>query len=143
MNDNKNIITTFIERVLNDRALEHADAIVAEDFIELNPVPGQAQGREGFKDAIRQMLTSFPDMHWVIDEMIAEDDKVCTRFTWTGTHEGQFFGIPATGRRIAVKGVVIDRLVAGRMADSRMLMDTLSMMQQLGVLPAPSASASH
>jgi predicted ester cyclase len=82
-------------------------------------------------------------MHWVIDEMVAEDDKVCTRLTWTGTHEGPFFGIPATGRGIAVKGVVIDRLVAGRMADSRILMDTLSMMQQLGILPAPSANASH
>jgi steroid delta-isomerase-like uncharacterized protein len=125
--DNKNIITTFIERVLNDRALEQADAIVAEDFIELDLLAWTGAGTRGLKDAIR-LLTSFPDVHWVIDEMVAEDDKVCTRFTWTGTHEGPFFGIPATGRRIAIKGVVIDRLVAGRMADSRMLMDTLSLM---------------
>ena len=58
------------------------------------------------------MLTLFPDMHWVIDGMVAEDDKVCTRSTWTGTHEGPFFGISTTGRRVAVKGVAIDRLVA-------------------------------
>ena len=76
------------------RTLEQADAIVAEDFIEYDPLPGQAQGREGLKDAIRQMLTSFPDMHWVIEEMVAEGDKVCTRFTWTGTHEGHSSASP-------------------------------------------------
>jgi len=72
--------------------------------------------------------------------MLAEDDKVFTRFTWSGTHQGAFFGVPATGRRITVKGVVIDRLVAGRMADSRILMDTLGMMQQLGALPVLAAN---
>jgi predicted ester cyclase len=72
--------------------------------------------------------------------MIAEGEKVSTRFTWTGTQYGPFLGIPATGKHIAVKGVVIDRLVAGKMADSRILMDTLGMMQQLGAIPAPPAA---
>ena len=83
---------------------------------------------------IREMRTSFPDMHWKAEEMIAEGEKVSTRFTWTGTQHGPFLGIPATGRHIVVKGVVIDRLVAGKMADSRILMDTLGMMQQLGAI---------
>jgi steroid delta-isomerase-like uncharacterized protein len=69
--------------------------------------------------------------------MFAEEAKVCTRFTWTGTHRGTFLGIPATGKHIAVKGVVIDRLEGGKMADSRILMDTFGMMQQLGVIPPP------
>jgi steroid delta-isomerase-like uncharacterized protein len=73
--------------------------------------------------------------------MVAEGEKVVTRFHWTGTHRDTFLGIPATGKSVAVTGVVIDRLEAGKMADSRMLMDTLGLMQQLGVLPAPSSAS--
>lgn len=134
-NDNKSVIGAFIEDVINQGRLERADDIVIEDFVELDPLPGQAQGREGLKEMIRQMRSAFPDIRWTVDEMLAEGDKVFTRFTWSGTHEGAFLGVTATGRRITVKGMVIDRLVAGKMADSRILMDTLGMMQQLGALP--------
>jgi steroid delta-isomerase-like uncharacterized protein len=140
-NANKEVICAFIEEVINQRRLERADDLVKEDFIELDPLPGQQQGREGLKEVISQMQTAFPDLRWVVDEMVAEDDKVVSRFHWTGTHQGNFLGIPATGRSVTVNGVVIDRLESGKMADSRILMDTLGMMQQLGVIPAP-ASAS-
>jgi steroid delta-isomerase-like uncharacterized protein len=139
-NDNKSVIRTFIEDVINQGRLERADDLVIEDFVELDPLPGQAQGRDGLKEVIRQMRGAFPDIHWTVDEMLAEGDKVFTRFTWSGTHEGAFLGVPATGRRITVKGMVIDRLVAGKMADSRILMDTLGMMQQLGALPGPATN---
>jgi steroid delta-isomerase-like uncharacterized protein len=138
--ENKNAISMFIEDVLNQGRLERADDLVLEDFVELDPLPGQSQGREGLKQVIWEMRTAFPDMHWTVEEMIAEGEKVSTRFTWTGTQYGTFLGIPATGKHIAVKGVVIDRLVAGKMADSRILMDTLGMMQQLGAIPAPPAA---
>ncbi len=136
MPDNKSLIRRFVEEVLNEGRFERLDELVLEDFVELDPLPGQSQGREGLREVVRQMRVSFPDMHWVVDEMIGEADKVCTRFTWTGTQRAPFLGVPATGRHVAVKGVVIDRLSAGKMADSRILMDTLSMMQQLGVVPA-------
>jgi steroid delta-isomerase-like uncharacterized protein len=139
--DNKSVIRTFIEDVINQGRLERADDIVIGDFVELDPLPGQAQGREGLKEVIRQMRSAFPDICWMVDEMLAEGDKVFTRFTWSGTHEGAFLGVPATGRRITVKGMVIDRLVAGKMADSRILMDTLGMMQQLGALSVPTTNS--
>jgi steroid delta-isomerase-like uncharacterized protein len=132
---NKAVIAAFIEDVINEGRLERANDLVAVDFVELDPLPGQQQGREGLKDVIGGLRMSFPDMHWVVDEMIAEDDKVVTRFTWTGTQRGAFLGIPATGRSITVKGVVIDQLASGKMAKSRIMMDTMSMMQQLGVIP--------
>jgi steroid delta-isomerase-like uncharacterized protein len=138
--ENKNVIGMFIEDVLNQGRLERTDDLVIEDFVELDPLPGQSAGREGLKQVIREMRTSFPDMHWKTEEMIAEGEKVSTRFTWTGTQRGPFLGIPATGRTIAVKGVVIDRLIAGKMVDSRILMDTLGLMQQLGAIPAPAAA---
>lgn len=136
---NKDTILAFIEEVLNQGRFERMNDLVLENFVELDPLPGQQPGREGLKAVLVGMRAAFPDIHWAVDEMISEGDKVVTRFTWTGTHRDAFLGIPATGRRVEVKGVVIDRLESRKMADSRILMDTLSLMHQLGVFPAPSA----
>ena len=137
--ENIAVLGRFIEEVINQGNLNATDHIVHEDFVELDPLPGQHQGREGLKEIISMMRAAFPDIHWVAEETIAAGDKVVTRFTWTGTHRGPFLRIPATGRHVRVKGVVIDRLSGGKMADSRILMDSLGMMQQLGVIPAPGA----
>lgn len=130
-------IQRFLEEVINQGRLDAANELVEEDFIELDPLPGQRQGREGLKEVIGMMRAAFPDMHWVAEETVAAGEKVVTRFKWTGTHRGDFLGIPATGRRVTVPGVVIDGLNAGKMADSRILMDTFGLMQQLGVIPGP------
>jgi steroid delta-isomerase-like uncharacterized protein len=133
--ENKSVINSFVEDVLNQGRLERADELVAQDFVELDPLPGQKPGREGLKEVLASFRTAFPDIHWVIEEMVAEGDKVFSRFTWTGTHRGEFFGVPATSKQITVKGTVIDRVLNGKMVDSRILMDGLSMMAQLGVFP--------
>jgi steroid delta-isomerase-like uncharacterized protein len=135
--DNAAIIQRFINEVINQGRYEVCDEIVAEDFVELDRLPGQREGREGLKEVIATIRGAFPDINWVIEESISSGEKVVTRFTWSGTHRGDFFGIPATGRSITVKGVVIDRLVDSRMTDSRILMDTYSMMMQLGVIHPP------
>jgi len=132
--ENIAILGKFVEEVINQGRYEAADELVEENFVELDPLPGQQQGREGLKDLIRMMRLAFPDIHWVVEETIASGDKVVSRFRWTGTQRGDFLGIPATGRSVNVPGVVIDRLEGGKMTDSRILMDTLAMMQQLGVI---------
>src|SRR6516165_7484868 len=134
--ENKAVVSSFVEDVLNQGQLERVDDLVAVDFVEVEPLPGQQQGREGLKQVISAFRTAFPDIHWVIEEMVGEGEKVFSRFTWRGTHRGEFFGVSATGRQITVKGMVIDRLAAGKMVDSRILMDGLGMMTQLGVIPA-------
>jgi steroid delta-isomerase-like uncharacterized protein len=83
------------------------------------------------------LFAAFPDQKWTIEELIAEGDKVVNRFTWHGTHQGDFLGIPPTGNQVEVKGVVIDRFADGKIADTRILMDNLGLMQQLGVVPTP------
>jgi steroid delta-isomerase-like uncharacterized protein len=133
--ENKAVVANFVEDVINQGRLERADDLVALDFVELDPLPGQQQGREGLKQVISAFRAAFPDIHWLIEEMVGEGDKVFSRFTWQGTHRGEFFGVPATGRQITVKGMVIDRLVGGKMAESRILMDGLGMMRQFGVIP--------
>jgi len=132
---NEAVVARFIEEVINQGQMNTADEIVAEDFIELDPLPGQRQGRAGLKEVIAMLRTAFPDIHWVIDETISAGDKVVTRFNWAGTHCGPFLGIPPTSKAVRVRSVVIDRIVSGKMTDSRILMDTLGLMQQLGVVP--------
>jgi steroid delta-isomerase-like uncharacterized protein len=132
--ENKAVIRSFIEEVLNQGQLDRINDLVALDFVELDPLPGQEQGREGLKQVIAAFRTAFPDIHWVIEEIVAEEDKVFSRFTWHGTHRGEFFGVPATGKQITVKGMVVDRVVAGKMAESRILMNTLGMVRQLGFI---------
>jgi steroid delta-isomerase-like uncharacterized protein len=137
---NKQVIGAFIEDILNRGNFDRAKDLVHENFIELDPLPGQKQGREGLVEVIAQMRAAFPDMHWNVAETVAEGEKVVSRFSWTGTHRDTFLGIPGTGKRVEVKGVVIDRLEGGKMADSRILMDTLGLLQQLGVVPTTAPS---
>jgi steroid delta-isomerase-like uncharacterized protein len=126
------VMARFGVEVLNNKNLSAIDEIAAEDYVELDLPPGQAPGREGLKEFLANVLfPAFPDHRWVTEEQITEGDKVVSRFTMYGTHRAAFLGIPATGRAIAVKGVVIDRVVNGKWKDSRLLMDNLSLLQQL------------
>jgi predicted ester cyclase len=89
------------------------------------------------KDVLRGLKAGFPDMHWTIEEQIAQGDKDLSRFEWTGTHNGTFLGVPATHRPVKVWGMVIDRFESGKIKDTRIIMDTLGLMVQLGVIPRP------
>ncbi|HET7118262.1 MAG TPA: ester cyclase [Hanamia sp.] len=133
--ENKKIMNYFIEEVINNKNLNAADTIVAEDFTEDVPFPGQEPGREGLKFVLNSMFTGFPDMKWTVHEQIAEGEKVVTRFTWTGTHNGVFMGIPPTNKRVEVWGVVIDVVKNGLFSESRIIMDNIGLLKQLGVMP--------
>ncbi len=102
--------------------------------MEQVPFPGQGPGMEGLKDVLRGMRTAFPDLYFGVKEQIAEGDKVVTRFEWTGTHRSEFLGVPTTGRPVKVWGMVIDRLVEGRIKETRIIMDIFGMMMQLGAI---------
>jgi steroid delta-isomerase-like uncharacterized protein len=139
MHSNSTVVRQFVEETLNKGDIEAAEWFVCEDVVEQVPSPGQGPGLEGLKDTLRGMRTAFPDLHFSINEQIAEGEKVMSRFEWTGTHRGSFLGVPATGRQVRVWGMVVDRLVSGRIQDTRILMDTLGLMTQLGVFPAQAA----
>ena len=134
--DNATIIRRFVDEVITEGKFDSAAQYVWEDVVEQVPLPGQGPGLEGLKDILRAMRSGFPDIVFSIQEQIAEADKVASRFEWTGTHNGAFLGIPATGRQVRVWGIVIDRLENGRIKDTRIIMDTLGLMTQLGALSA-------
>jgi steroid delta-isomerase-like uncharacterized protein len=135
--ENKQFIQRFVEETINRKNLDAIDELVAENFIEHVPFPGQGPGRDGLRHAIGTLLHAFPDMHWTLDEQIGEGDKVVSRFRWTGTQHGEFLGIPPSGRSVTVWGVVMDLVRDGVLSESRIIMDTVGLLQQLGAIPAP------
>lgn len=137
MQKNSAIVRRFIEETINQGRIDSAVQFAWEDVVEQVPFPGQGPGLEGLKDVLRGMRAGFPDLHFSVEEQIAEGEKVVTRFEWTGTHRGDFLGVAATGRSVKVWGVVIDRLQGGRIKDTRIIMDLLGLMMQLGVFTPP------
>jgi steroid delta-isomerase-like uncharacterized protein len=139
MQSNSNVVSQFIEEVLNQGKIDTAEKFFWEDMVEQVPLPGQGPGLDGLKEVLRGLRAAFPDMHWIIQEQISEGDRVLSRFEWTGTHRGTFLGVPATGRAATVWGMVIDRLEGGKIKDTRIIMDMFGLMIQLGVVQPPKA----
>ena len=110
------------------------DAIMTPDVINHSPLPGQPAGVEGFKEAIRWMRSGVPDLTITIDSAVAEGDRVSTRWTGTGTHSGMLLGIPATNKVVTVSGIDICRIADGRIVEYWQELDTLALLQQLGVI---------
>src|ERR1700746_4108838 len=99
------VVRRFATEVINQGQMDLAAEFVWEDVVEQVPLPGQGPGLEGLKGILRGMRTAFPDLNFAIQEQIAEDDKVVSRFEWTGTHQDEFLGVPATGRQVRVWGI--------------------------------------
>jgi steroid delta-isomerase-like uncharacterized protein len=128
---NASIVRNFVDEVITQGNIEAASQYVWEDVVEQVPFPGQGPGLEGLKDVIRAMRAGFPDIVFSIHEQIVEHGKVASRFEWTGTHKGEFLGMPATGHAVKVWGIVIDRLQDGRIKETRIIMDIPGLMAQL------------
>jgi len=135
--NNKTVSRRFFEEVFGKGKLNVLDEIIAKDHINSGPgsLPGLPTGPEGTKQLVTMYRNAFPDVHFTIDEQIAEGDKVMTRWTAHGTHQGELAGIPATGNLSTVTGIAVDRLVNGKIAESWGIFDQFRMMQQLGVIP--------
>jgi steroid delta-isomerase-like uncharacterized protein len=121
--------------LLHEKFKQPLNELVAEDFVEHIPFPGQGPGREGLRQVLSAFISAFPDIWWTLEEQIAEGEKVVSRFTMTGTHRGEFLGIPPTGKSVNIWGVVVDVVRNGKFSESRIIMDTLGLMQQLGTIP--------
>lgn len=122
---------------INTGKLDEADALMASDYIYRSPGMPEMRGPEGFKQLVSMFRTAFPDLNMVIDDMLADGDKVAFRWTGTGTHQGDLMGIPPTGKRVTTTGLVISRFAGDKVVEDYEIIDTLGMMQQLGVVPAP------
>lgn len=132
--DNKAIVERLVE-IWNTGDLSMADEIFAADFVNHDPTLPNVTGIENYKTWIAENRAAFPDVHIEVHDMIAEGDRAASRWTVTGTHKGEFSGIPPTEVQVTVTGMSIHHLVNGRIVEAWWCYDTLGMMQQLGVIP--------
>jgi predicted ester cyclase len=138
--ENKAIARRVYEEAITQKKLEVFDEIMSPDIVDHAPFPDQAPGLEGFKGAFALVLSAFPDYQSTVEDQIAEGDKMVTRFTSRGTHQGEFIGLEPTGNRVRVTGIDIDRVVESKIVEHWSEADLLGMMQQLGVIPPPGQS---
>ncbi len=132
---NKALVRRLIEEDLNRGDPAVADEIVAEDFVDHTNPPGLQHGRESHKQIVALFHAAFPDVTWTIEDMLAEGDKVVIRAPMRATHQGEFFGIPPTGKQVSISGIHILRIANGKIAEHWGNNDDLGLLQQLGVVP--------
>jgi steroid delta-isomerase-like uncharacterized protein len=132
---NKAIIRRYKVDILNSRDVDALDDVVAVDYLDHAAFPGQAPGRDGLKQRVTTLFTAL-DPQWAIHDLIAERDMVVVRWSHTGTHRGEFLGIPATGKTFTVGGIDMYRITGGRMAEHWNVVDMFGFCRQVGVNPA-------
>lgn len=139
---NKATARRFYEEAWQGR-LEVLDEIMSEDAVEhdtQNPF-ADVHGPDGARRLIEMYRQAFPDVSFTVEEQIAERDLVVTRWTATGTNDGDIMGMPATGRTSTVTGIDISRFEDGRIVEGWTNWDTIGMLQQLGLAPAAEGAA--
>ena len=131
----KDVVRRVYE-LLNHGDVDAIAALVTDDYAEHDPLPGQGTGRDGVLDRF-SLITRALAPHFTIEDLVAEGDRVVVRWTNSGTHVGEFAGIPATGKTFTIAGIDIYRLVDGKLCEHWHVVDQLSMLGQLGLLPEP------
>jgi steroid delta-isomerase-like uncharacterized protein len=136
---NKDTVRRLYEQVLSKYDFRHIDELLSSDFHgEGGPSP--IEGPQAFAESIKPYSKAFPDSRVVIEDIIAEGDKVCVRGHYTGTHKGELMGIPATNKPIRVAFTDCWELRDGKIVRGWNLMDGASLLQQLGVFRMPEAA---
>jgi len=135
---NKILERRLIEEVWNQGNFAVVDELVAGDYLGHSSTPeAETHGREGYRQFYTGLRQAFPDLQVTVEDQIAEGDRVVTRWTAHGTHEGEFQGIPPTGNQGAITGITIDRIANGKVVECWTNTDNLGLMRLLGVVPAP------
>jgi steroid delta-isomerase-like uncharacterized protein len=136
----KALVRRIFEDIENRGNVTAADQIFASDFVNHLPF-GDMHGIEAAKQFGTMLRTAFPDLHTTVEDQIAEGDRVATRWNTRGTHRGEFQGVPASGRQMMITGMTISRIAHGKIIEQWGNPDLLTLMQQLGVVPALGQSA--
>ena len=132
--NNKEIVRQFVEAAQTNHDLTAVDTMMSADFVDHSVPPGLPSNRDGVKMQFSMFFGALPDLQAVIHEQIAEGDKVMTRKSLRGTHQGDLFGVPPTGKPISIEVIDILRLRDGKITDHWNLVDQLGLMRQLGAL---------
>ena len=138
--ENKEKIRRVFEEAFGQGKVEVIDEVLHSDFVcyDPNSEAGEVRGAETIKGEVGYFHNAFPDFFWRVEDQVAEGDKVISRYTFGGTHQGEFFGIAGTGKRIEITGINIDRFDEdGKLIEEWAEYDLLGAMRQLGAVPEP------
>ncbi len=136
--ENKAIVRRAIEEVFSAQGnLDVADELYAPHYVGRNPVsPEDVRGPEGVKEEASMYRNAFPDVRLMIEDQVAEGDKVVTRWIGVGTNQGEMMGVAPTRNRVRVDGMTIDRIEDGKIVEEWEIFDAMGLMQQLGAIPS-------
>jgi steroid delta-isomerase-like uncharacterized protein len=138
--ENKSIVRRFVDEVQSKGDIDAIDELCSPEFVNHSAPPGVPSNCEGVKQVTAMFRQAFPDSYFTVEDMVAEGDKVATRKTFHGTHQGEFMGIPPTGQQVSTGLIDVVRIVDGKVVEHWSMGDNLGMMQQLGVIPTPEQS---
>jgi predicted ester cyclase len=141
--ENKEKVRRFMEEAFGQDKPELLEDLLDPNFVRYDPYieAGAVRGVQTVKENIVWFHNVFPDLTCTIEDQVAEGEKVVSRYTIRGTHQGEeFFGVPATGKRMEMRGIQIDRFEGGKMVEERAEFDLLGVLQQLGAIPEPEQS---
>ncbi len=132
---NKSIVRRWVEDGWNKQNTALIDELYTPNFYQHETGPETVTNREALKPFVAGYLSAFPDLHFTIEDLIAEGDKVTWRFKATGTNKGSLMGAPASGKAATITGIIIFRLEDSRMAEAWLNLDVLGLLQQVGLMP--------
>jgi steroid delta-isomerase-like uncharacterized protein len=140
MNDPRQLISKFVEELWNKRQFDVADEIFAKDCVThqlRSGVPADAvlRGPEAIKEHVAGWIASFPDLRFNIEQMLREGDRVVMQLVMEGTHQSTWLGIPASGKKVEIRMFTVHRVVQGKIVEDWVLVESLGLLQQLGVIP--------
>jgi steroid delta-isomerase-like uncharacterized protein len=136
--ENKALARRFADDIMNPGNVDAVDEIYAPNYVSHDPtMPEDVRGVEGAKEFYNMYISAFPDTEITIEDQVSEGDKVVTRWTARGTHQGELMGVPPSGNRVEVAGVTISRIEGGKIVEDWDNYDALGMMQQIGAIPEP------
>jgi steroid delta-isomerase-like uncharacterized protein len=140
--ENKAVVRRVYTEVMGNDDLSVIPELFADEYVYHSPGSPDVYGPDAFRELVTAYRAAFPDFLQTADLLIAaEGDTVVSRWTATGTHQGEFLGIPPTGKRVTFTGVVITRLAGGKVVEDWELADTLGLLQQLGITDLSERSA--
>ena len=134
--ENKAIVRRWVE-AFNEGNLDAVDELVTDSYVRHDPNAPEVRGPEKEKSLIAMYRSAFPDLHFTVQDMVAEGDRVVTRIGIRATHKGELLGIPATEKQLAFTAMELYRIADGKIEEQWVNVDTLGMMQQLGAIPIP------
>lgn len=138
MADYKEMAERWYSEVMSEGKTEVIDELCAPDFVDHDPLPGTTADLAGLKDFVAQIRAAFPDMQVTADDIVAEGDRLAVRSTLRGTHEGDFMGIPGSGKKVEVSNYDFVRFESDQAAEHWGVIDSAALMEQIGMAPAGS-----